>query len=103
MRQFVSARRPFRPPPAPVRAATLDELSAQISGIEPDGKGVPVLLRQYLQLGGELLAFHVDPSFQDCVDALLLLDLQKADLKILDRYTGRRSSRGFSSATARSS
>ena len=38
----------------------LEEMSSSISEIEGDGKGVPVLLRQYLKIGGELLAFNVD-------------------------------------------
>jgi hypothetical protein len=45
--------------PAP---RTIDELSRQIAGIEPDGKGIPVLLRQYLRLGGRLLGFGVGSS-----------------------------------------
>ena len=38
----------------------LDEMSSSIAEIEGDGKRVPVLLRQYLKIGGELLAFNVD-------------------------------------------
>jgi hypothetical protein len=52
-------------------------------------------------LGGELLAFHVDPAFQDCVDGLLVLDLQKANPKILDRCSGRKGSRTNSPAPMR--
>ena len=33
------------------------------SPIEADGKGIPVLVRQYLKVGGEMLAFNVDAGF----------------------------------------
>jgi hypothetical protein len=42
----------------------LDALAALVEDIEPDRKGVPVLLRQYLKLGGRMLAFNVDPAFK---------------------------------------
>ncbi len=47
----------------------LDELSNLVSDIEGDGRGAPVLLRQYLRLGGRLLGFNVDPEFSDPLDA----------------------------------
>ena len=39
---------------------------ALIADVETDRKGVPVLLKQYLKLGGELVAFHVDPALRRC-------------------------------------
>jgi hypothetical protein len=33
--------------------------------MEGDGKGVPVLLRQYLKLKAKLIGFNVDPQFGD--------------------------------------
>ena len=57
----------------------LDEMSSSIAEIEGDSKGVPVLLRQYLKIGGELLAFNVDKSFSDVLDGLVLVDLRKTD------------------------
>ena len=43
----------------------LEELSEVVADLETDGKGVPVLLRQYLQLGGTVLAFNVDEAFSE--------------------------------------
>ena len=60
-----------------------------VSEVEPDQKGMPVLLRQYLKLGAKLLAFNVDPQFSDVVDGLILVDLAKTDPKLLDRYLGK--------------
>jgi putative hemolysin len=64
------------------------DLSALVSDLEHDKKGVPVLLREYLKLGGRLLALNVDPDFNDALDALLVVDLLQADEKLLERYLG---------------
>jgi len=56
--------------------------------VEPDQKGIPVLLRQYLRLGGKLLGFNEDASFSHALDGLLLLDLARVEPKTLRRYMG---------------
>jgi putative hemolysin len=66
-----------------------DDLSALVADVEPDQKGVPILVRQYLKVGAKMLAFNVDPDFSDVVDALILVDLTKTETKILDRYLTR--------------
>jgi hypothetical protein len=66
----------------------IDDVSALISEIEREEKGVPVLLRQYLKLNATVLSFNVDPAFNDCLDGLLLVDLTKTDEKTLRRYMG---------------
>lgn len=67
----------------------IDDISTLVADLEDDGKGIPVLLRHYLGLGGRLLAFNRDPAFSDVIDGLLLVDLQQADKKQLQRYMGR--------------
>jgi putative hemolysin len=69
--------------------ADVEELSALISDIETDNKGVPILLRQYLRLGGKLLGCNIDPDFSNVLDALILVDLTETDRKILTRYMGK--------------
>ncbi|AXJ01976.1 Putative hemolysin [Cyclonatronum proteinivorum] len=64
----------------------IDDVSEMVSKIEPDEKGVPILLKQYLKLGGKLLGFNIDPDFADALDGLILVDLTKTDEKILSRY-----------------
>ncbi|MCU1259738.1 MAG: putative hemolysin [Bryobacterales bacterium] len=73
----------------------LDSLSAVIADMETDGKGVPVLLKQYLKLGGKLLGFNVDPQFADALDGLVLVDLRKTERDILDRYMGKEGATAF--------
>ncbi|MGE0114081.1 MAG: lysophospholipid acyltransferase family protein [Steroidobacteraceae bacterium] len=67
----------------------LDMVSALLSQLEPDQKGVPVLLRQYLKLGGKLLGFNLDTQFGDAIDGLIMVDLLHTDLKTLQRYMGK--------------
>ncbi len=67
----------------------IDDISALVADLEHDSKGIPVLLRHYLGLGGKLLAFNLDPDFSDVIDGLLLVDLPQADKKQLQRYMGR--------------
>jgi hypothetical protein len=66
----------------------VDEVSAWISGVEEDGKGMPILLKQYLKLGGKIIDFNVDRSFAKALDGLILVDLTHTDHKTLGRYMG---------------
>jgi putative hemolysin len=94
--EWIRPRRPFRSSPLPewqMRAIRylldLEEVSCSIAEIEGDGKGVPVLLRQYLKIGGELLAFNVDKNFSDVLDGLVLVDLRKTHPARLETYMGK--------------
>lgn len=66
----------------------IEDVSELVSEFESDEKGIPILLKQYLKLGGKLLGFNVDPDFSDVLDGLILVDLTKTDNKILKRYMG---------------
>jgi putative hemolysin len=99
---LVKARRPFRQAkPAAGDIAVrhffrdLDSLSVVIADMETDGKGVPILLKQYIKLGGKLLGFNVDPHFSDALDGLVLVDLRQTEPGILERYMGQAASSRF--------
>src|SRR5438067_1867842 len=64
------------------------ELSGSISEFEFDVKGIPVLLKQYLKMGAEVLAFNVDGRFSDTLDGLIVVDLRNSDRKSLQKYLG---------------
>lgn len=64
------------------------EVCELIGDIEFQQKDVPVLLRHYLNLGGQLLAFNIDHNFADVMDGLIVVDLLKTDRKTLQRYMG---------------
>ncbi len=66
----------------------IDQVAGYVAEIEPDGKDIPVLLRQYLKLSGRLLAFNVDPDFSSVVDGLIMVDLLQSSPKTLRRYMG---------------
>lgn len=73
----------------------VDDLSQAISDLEPDRQGVPVLLRQYLNLGGQILDFNVDPRFSGVVDGLIVVDLLKLGKRLLGRYLGNEGAQAF--------
>jgi hypothetical protein len=91
---LVRPRRPFRPARQRGLDALvignllpdLDALSVPISDMEADGKSLPILLKQYLRLGGRLLGFNLDPDFADALDGLVLVDLRRTDPVVLQRY-----------------
>jgi putative hemolysin len=66
----------------------IDALSTVIADFETDQKGVPVLLRQYLKLGGRLVAFNVDSIFSDTLDGLIVVDVTRTERRTLGRYMG---------------
>jgi putative hemolysin len=73
---------------------TIGELLDDVDGLSrpmrdlDQQSGVPVLLRQYLKLGGRVVAFNVDPAFSDALDCLLFVDLRAANPKTLEKYMG---------------
>jgi len=89
LKDLVAARNPFRGPAEQKTGLDVDDLSAVVSDIDPGQSGIPVLLRQYLRLGGKLVGFNVDPQFANVLDGLIVVDLTKTDPKLLDRYLGR--------------
>jgi putative hemolysin len=100
---LVEPRRPFRPSflrrwdcRGMCQALhDLDELSQPITDVEVDGKGLPILLRQYAKIGGRLLGFNVDRKFSNVLDGLVVVDLRRTDLAVLERYMGREAAARF--------
>ena len=95
--KFVKAKKPPKPKLKNVDRQTLmscasdiEHISALVSEIEFDNKGIPTLLKHYLKLDGELLAFNVDPEFGSCIDGLIMVDMLKTDPKLLKSYMGAR-------------
>lgn len=73
----------------------LDELSQPINDVEADGKGLPILLRQYAKIGGKLLGFNVDRKFSNVLDGLVVVDLRQTEPAVLERYMGREGAARF--------
>jgi hypothetical protein len=74
---------------------SLAELSAVVSRLEPDGKGLPTLLREYIKLSGRFLSFSIDPDFAGAMDGLVAVDLRRTDARLLSLYMGNESYQTF--------
>ncbi len=100
---LVEPRNPFRPALLPrwdCRGMShalrdLEDLSQPITDVEADGKGLPILLRQYAKIGGKLLGFNVDRKFSNVLDGLIIVDLRQTDPAVLERYMGRAGATAF--------
>ena len=68
---------------------TLDDLSAVISGVEPDKKGIPVLVKHYLKLKGSFVGFTVDSDFGNTLDGLIVVDIRNMEDNQLYHYFGK--------------
>lgn len=53
----------------------IQRLDALISDIEPRGFRVPVLLKKYLKQNARIIAFNIDPDFNNALDGLMILDM----------------------------
>jgi putative hemolysin len=100
---MIEPRRPFRPArlrPWDCRAMChalrdLEDLSEPITDVETDGKGLPILLRQYAKIGGKMLGFNVDRKFSNVLDGLVVVDLRRTHPAMLERYMGREAAAAF--------
>ncbi len=66
----------------------LKRLSTMILRLE-ENKRIPVLLRHYLGLNGRLIAFNLDPAFNDSLDGLIVVDLRNTNQRVLQQYMGK--------------
>lgn len=77
----------------------LGSIDKFIGDVDQHNSGLPVLLKKYLGLNAKIIAFNVDPKFNNCVDGLLVLDIyaipietleslskEMNDLSLLDRF-----------------
>jgi hypothetical protein len=99
---YVKARRPWRSGGQQAwhkqDLDAIDDLnlvSDIVSALEKDNKGVPILVRQYLKLGGRFVGFNIDPEFADVVDGLIFVDLRNTRRSMLNKYMGADHSAAF--------
>jgi len=100
--RHVKPRNPFR---YPIKSSwksddfavvnDIEQISDLVAQLEKDHKGVPILLKQYLKLGGTLLGFNVDHDFNNALDGLIMVDLVKTDAKVLSKYMGPEQTQAF--------
>ncbi|HUI82178.1 MAG TPA: GNAT family N-acyltransferase [Bryobacteraceae bacterium] len=107
--RFVTPRTPYQPDGRVLRRTgvlssvpeNIDEVSGLIAGLESDGKGFPILLKQYLKAGGRVLGFNVDRRFSHVLDALVMVDLRVAPAALMERSLGKAGAQTFAAAVAR--
>ncbi|MGD9603762.1 MAG: lysophospholipid acyltransferase family protein [Gammaproteobacteria bacterium] len=91
---LVKPRRPFRPKEheaadiVDLDSGDLKLVADLLGTVEPNDRGVPVLLRQYLKLGGQILGFNIDCDFGNSIDCLLWVDMRRTELPLLRKYMG---------------
>lgn len=71
------------------RSNDLVRLDKFISSIEPNFLKVPVLLKQYIRQNAKIIAFNVDPLFNNCLDGLMILDLNDVPPETLEMLQSR--------------
>ncbi|MCK5674141.1 MAG: lysophospholipid acyltransferase family protein [Spirochaetales bacterium] len=64
----------------------LKDLDQLIKSIEPDGKGLPVLVRQYAKLGAKFASIGSDIEFRNTPGMLLIVNTGEAPAKTIQRY-----------------
>lgn len=67
---------------------SLDQVNAMVKELDPDRGGIPILIKQYMKMGGKIAAFNVDAEFSDVIDGLIIVDLTESEPKSLSRYMG---------------
>ena len=70
-------------------SSLFDNLAALLSTIEPDGKGIPILAKQYLKMGAKFHALGIDTSFNNTPGLLLSVHLPSSPEKQLKLYMGK--------------
>ena len=66
----------------------LSSLDKFIGDVDRNNNGLPVLLKKYLGLNAKIIAFNIDPKFNDCVDGMILLDIfdiPKSTIELLSK------------------
>lgn len=91
--------KPRRPLKGRLAAGTMpqgmEDLSEWVSDVEADGKGLPILVKQYVKLGGRILAFSVDPDFGNTLDGFVMMDLREAPAEALEKHMGKEGAAAF--------
>lgn len=65
---------------------SLDDLHDIITNLEYDGKGIPPLVKHYIKIGGRFATFSTDKNFNNCIDALVVVDLMDTETTLLKKY-----------------
>ena len=73
----------------PTAVPDMRVLSSMVSDLEGGARGIPVLLKQYLRLGGRMVSFGIDETFGSTLDCLVVVSLLDTPERIRQRYRGK--------------
>ncbi|MCK5906896.1 MAG: glycerol acyltransferase, partial [Flavobacteriales bacterium] len=57
--------------------ADLNKFDKIIDDIEPGSLRLPVLMKKYVKQNARIVAFNVDPTFNDAIDGLMYIEIDK--------------------------
>ena len=57
--------------------ADLNKFDKIIDDIEPGSLRLPVLMKKYVKQNARIIAFNVDPKFNDAIDGLMYIEIAK--------------------------
>ncbi len=66
----------------------INRLDKAIGDLDELNSGLPVLLKKYIKLNAKIISFNVDPKFNNCLDGLIVLDVNnvpKATIESLSK------------------
>lgn len=66
----------------------VEDVSTLVSGLENDGRSVPVLFKQYTRMNAKLVDFGVWTNHGNSIIGFMIADLATAEPKLLRRYMG---------------
>lgn len=64
--------------------ADINSLDKAIGDIDEIHSGLPVLLKKYIKLNAKIIAFNVDPKFNNSLDGLIVLDMLNVPQDIIE-------------------
>ena len=65
-------------------SSELSSLDKFIGDVDQYNSGLPVLLKKYLSLKAKIIAFNVDPKFNNCVDGMIVLDIYDIPVQTIE-------------------
>lgn len=74
---------------------SMKELQEHVDVLEGGSLSVPTLIKHYLKLGGRILAFNVDASFNYTLDGLIMVELPLCPPRILEKYMGPQAAQAY--------
>ncbi len=67
---------------------SVEDVSTLVTGLEEDGKGVPVLIKHYLRMNAKLISFGVWKNHSNAVVSFIVADVTTSDPKFIRRCMG---------------